>query len=215
MVLSSWRWYIWLLSSAPGGRAGTESPVDHLSNGHQVAECSAPDLASRVNKQASTNGLSSIRKCAKCSLSMVVGAYEAKDWAPWSCISNIETQSIFHNNLLLQSKGLAYISSRSQKLVLAVWHTFCSVYNGNLNSAVRITPLVAQSLVVLLLKFVLLYLLKRHLSVVLKDQLAYIYARVYIYTYIYMHMHSFSLFHNAFADILFPMTYLAVYLYKT
>lgn len=122
MVLSSWRWYIWLLSLAPGGRAGMESPVDHLSKGHQVAECSAPDLASRVNKRASTNGFSSIRKCAKCSLSMVVGAYEAKDWALWSCIWNIETQSIFHNNLLLQSKGLAYISSRSQKLALAVWH---------------------------------------------------------------------------------------------
>lgn len=122
MVLSSWRWYIWLLSLAPGGRAGIESPVDHLSKGHQVAECSAPDLASRVNKRASTNGFSSIRKCAKCSLSMVVGAYEAKDWALWLCIWNIETQSIFHNNLLLQSKGLAYISSRSQKLALAVWH---------------------------------------------------------------------------------------------
>lgn len=192
MVLSSWRWYIWLLSLAPGGRAGIESPVDHLSKGHQVAECSAPDLASRVNKRASTNGFSSIRKCAKCSLSMVVGAYEAKDWALWSCIWNIETQSIFHNNLLLQSKGLAYISSRSQKLVLAVWHIFCSVYNGNLNSAVRITPLVAQSLVVLLLKFVLLCLLKRHLSVVLKDQLAYICTCIYVYIYIHAYAQLFS-----------------------
>lgn len=41
---------------------------------------------------------------------MVVGAYEAKDWAPWSCISNIETQSIFHNNVIAeQGVGIHFI----------------------------------------------------------------------------------------------------------